>query len=817
MYTLWQDVRFGLRMLRKSPGFSAVAILTLALGIGANTAIFSLVYSLALRPLPVRDAASVVNVYEEFRGRFSRGTEGSPSLASYPEYLNYRDHSQVFAGVAAYAPVSLSPSGASGEQISGLLASCNYFAVLGGDASVGRGFISDDCHGSDEAPIAVISNAFWRNHFGADPAVLGKTLALNQHLFTIVGVATKDFSGTEMQIPDVWIPLNMAPQVMPNDFPSGDWLGQDNLSWLKIVGRLKAGISTRRAESELAILARQNDAVYPGRRTIVTVNSGSYWNSPEMRGVGAWVALAVLAIAAFILLIACVNLTSLLLARASTRCQEMGVRLALGASRARMVSQLLTETILLALAGGSAGILVAQWLPPLLMKTVIPEVPANPNINLSTNFTILLYAFLGSLIAGIVCGLAPALQSTRLNLVSALKEEGAPTARGLKSSRLRSFLIIAQVAGCAVFLIGAGLLVRGLHRAESAGPGFLIKNVIVVSLDLTNNRYNEIRAGIFERDLHDRLAALPGVAGVARSAVLPGVDGYLTGVTIPGKTANPEAIWANIVSSDYFQTLGIPLLEGRAFTEKEAETSGVIPAVISEAMARRFWPGSDPLGKEFHSQKMTYRVFGIAPDVQNSHFGQTDGPFFYGASGSNGALGARIFVRMNGDTAAVATAIPHLAAQIDPNVRASTKTFEQTLESVLAPSKTLALLVAILGLLAMILAVVGIAGMVAYDASQRTREIGIRTALGAQPRDIMTLLLSHGAKLALIGLAVGMALAAGASRLLSAASLLFGVSSLDPATYLTTALVLASVIVVACYIPARRATRVDPMTALRNE
>jgi predicted permease len=813
----WQDVRFGARMLRKNSGFTVVAVLTLALGIGANAAIFSLVYSLALRPLPVRDAASVVNVYEEFRGRFSRGTEGSPSLASYPEYLNYRDHSRVLTGLSAYAPVSLSPSGTTGEEISGLLASCDYFVVLGGDVTAGRGFNSDDCREAGESPIAVISNAFWRGHFGADPAALGKTLMLNQRMFTIVGIAAKDFSGTEMQIPDVWIPLSMAPQIMPNDFPSGDWLANDNLSWLKIVGRLKPGISSRQAKSELAVLAHQNDSTYPGRQTIVTVNSGSYWNSPEMRAVGSWVALAVLAVAAFILVIACVNLTSLLLARASTRYQEMGVRLALGASKARLMSQLLTESILLALAGGTAGLFAGQWLPPLLIRTVIPEVPANPNIDLSTNLTILFYTFLASLVAGIVCGFAPALQSTRLNLVSALKEEGTPTARGLKSSRLRNLLSVAQMAGCAALLIGAGLLVRGLRRAESASPGFLTKNVIVVSFDLANNQYIETRAGIFERDLHDRIAALPGVAGVARSAVLPCVDGYMTGVTMPGKIGGAESVWANIVSSDYFHTLGIPLLKGREFTQKEAEGGGVIPAVISSAMARRFWPGADPIGSEFLSQKMTYRVYGIVPDIQNSHFGQTDGPFFYGARGSNSALGAKIFVRTEGDSSAVAAAIPQLAAQIDPNVKATTKTFESALHALLAPSRTLALLVSILGLLAMTLAVVGISGMVAFDASQRTREIGVRTALGAQPRDIITMLLRHGVKLALVGLAAGMTLAAGASQLLSAASLLFGVSSLDPLTYLTTAIVLAGITMLACYIPARRATRVDPMTALRNE
>ena len=816
--TLGQDVRYGLRTLRKSPGFTAVAVLTLALGIGANTSIFSLVYSLALRPLPVKDAGSIVNIYEEFRGRSSRGVHGSPYFSSYPEYLNYRDGSHVFTGLAAYADASLSLGGADAEAISGLLASCNYFDVLGGDMRVGRGFTREDCRASGESAVAVTSDGFWQSHFGGDSAVIGKTLTLNRQVFTIVGVAAKDFSGTELQVPDVWVPLTMAPVLMPDEFGSRDWLELGNVGWLNVVGRLRPGISRKQAEAELAVLAHQFDSNYPGRQTIVRVNSGAYLNSPEIRGAGAWVATAILAIGAFILMIACVNLMNLPLARAATRYQEMGIRLALGASRMRLVRQLLTECILLAMFGGGAGLIVAEWLPSVLVSTV-PEMPVSPHINLSLNFTILVYAFLASLVAAVMCGLAPALQSTQLNLVWAPKEKGTPLARGSGRSRLRNSLSTAQVAGCAVLLVAAGLLVRGLHRAESTSPGFITKNVIVASLDLANNGYNETRASAFERDLHDRLAAVPGVVGVARSAVMPCVTGYLVGVTIPGSKAGDgsQLVWGNIVSPDYFQTMGIRLLRGRVFTEREAETSGVVPAVISATMARGFWPGADPLGKRFIAPKTIYQVVGVAPDVQNSHLGQTDGPFFYGASGPHSALDAKLFVRTSGDTSAVAAAVPQLVRQLDPNVRASTETFEQALENILAPPRTAALLVAILGLLAMILAGVGVSGMVAYAASQRTHEIGIRMALGAHPRDIMAMLLRQAAKLSAIGLAIGLALGAGASQWLYAASLLFGVCPLDPATYLTTAIVLASVTMLACYLPARQAMRVDPMGALRYE
>ncbi len=816
--TFAQDVRFGLRMLRKNAGFTAVAVLTLAIGIGANTSIFSLVYSLALRPLPVKDAENVISVYQEFRGRYSRGDYGMPSLLSYPEYANYRDGSHVFTGLAAFASVSLSVRGANAEAIPGLLASCNYFGVLGGNTTLGRAFTLGDCRAPGEGAIAVISDAFWQSHFGGDPSVLGKSLALDGQLFTIVGVAARDFSGTEMQAPAVWIPLTMAGNLLPDEFGSRDWLSLPNVSWLNVVGRLRPGISHGQAEAELAVLARQVDEGYPGRRTIVSVNSGAYWNSPEIRGKGGWVAAAISAVAALILVIACVNVMNLLLARAAARYQEVGVRLALGASRPRLVRQLLTESVLLAALGGVAGLLVARWLPRLLLAA-LPELPANPHVNLGPNLTIFAYAFLASLAAAVLCGLAPALHSTRLDLVSVLKDEGAPGASAGLRLRPRSVLSVAQVAGCAALLIAAGLLLRGLNRAETTSPGFVTRNVIVVSLDLANNGYNAARAAALQRTLRERLASLPGVAGVAQSSVLPCVTTYMAGVTIPGSQPNDseQTVWGNMVSSSYFQTMGIPLVRGREFTEQEAQGGGAVPAVISAAMARRYWPGTDALGKRFLASKASYLVVGIVPDAQNVHLGQTDGPFFYGAAGPENALDAGIFVRTSGDSSAVAAEIPRLVQESDRNLIVKTTTLEQALEGTLAPPRTAAFLFSTLGLLAMILAVVGVSGMVAYAASQRTHEIGIRMALGAHPGEIARMLLRQSARLSAMGIAAGLALGAGAAQVISAASFLFGVSSLDPATFGGVAALLAVVELAASYFPARRAARMDPLAALRHE
>jgi macrolide transport system ATP-binding/permease protein len=816
--TLLQDIRFGARMLIKDPTLTAVVVLTLALGIGVNTSMFSVVYSLALRPLPVTDSARVVGVYEEFHGHYSRGVYGQPNLLSYPEYVRYRDGSHVFSGLAGYADVSLSLGGGGGQSIAGLLASCNYFAVLDGEMTRGRSLSLQDCRDPDAGSVAVISSGFWKSHFGGDPDALGKTLTLNRHVVTVVGITANNFGGTELQVPDVWLPLTLAPQMLPNDFQNPNWLALGDVGWLNVIGRLKRGISHRRAEVELGVLAHQEDANYPGRQTSVTVNSGAYWDSPEMRRVGSWVATAILALAGFILVIACINVMNLPLARATTRQPELGIRLSLGASRFRLIRQLLTETMMVALLGGVASVIVAQWLPPLLVHG-FPEMPVSPYVKLTPDFVILTYAFLATLLAAVVCGFPPTLQGIKLQLASALKEKGNRASHGIGRARLRSLLIVAQISGCTVLLVAAGSLVRGLERAEATNPGFNTRNVLVVSLDLANQGYDEARADAFERELHNRLAAVPGVAGVARSEVIPWVSGFTTGVTIPGSDRDSvsQPVWGNVVSPDYFQTMGIHLLRGQTFTEEEIQAHDGVPAIISAAMARRFWGDADPLGREFLSGKTAFQVVGIAPDVQNSHLGETDGPFFYSASESNGALDAKLFVRTNGDTSVVAALVPQLARQLDGNVITSTETLRQALETTLAPSKTLAVLVAVLGLLSMVLAVTGVWGIVAYAASQRRHEIGIRKALGAHKRDILTLLLSQGTTLATIGTAIGLALGAGASQVLFGAGLLFGLSSFDPAVYLMTGCAFFSVTLLACYLPARRATKVDPMVALRCE
>jgi predicted permease len=820
---LHHDVRYGLRTLGRSPGFAVVAILTLTIGIGVNTSVFSLIYALAIRPLPVKDASSLVSVYQESRAtsQHPRGIEGAPSYVSYPEYANYRDGSHVFSGLAAYAETTVSLSSANPESLHGLLASCNYFQVLGANLAAGRGFGPSDCETSGAGSVVVLSNGFWQRKFGGDLSVIGKTLTLDSQLFTVIGITAPEFSGTELQVPDLWFPISMAPQLMPNTFGTRDWLALPNVSWLQVVGHLKPGTSRRQAQAGLNVLAHQMDANSPGAKTTVTVNAGAFLNSPEMRTVGVWFAAGLFALAGLVLLMACANIANLLLARAATRQQEIGVRLALGANRKRLIRQLLTESILFTIPGGLAGLIVALWLPAVLIH-VLPEMPEiSLPVNLALNLPVLCYSLLASLAAAVVSSFAPALHTTQPDLLTILKDDGASAGHSRSRTRLRGFLVAAQVSGCTLLLVVASLLVRGLHRAQDLNPGFTIRNVFVMSFDLQQKGYDGPRASLFGRQMRDRLAALPGVAGVTSSVVLPCVTGDLSGVTVPGSKAEPGStlVLANIVSPDYFKTMEIPILQGHAFTEQETETSGPAPAVISRAMARRFWPGEDPIGKQFSASKdQRYRVVGIAPDLENLHLGEVDGPFYYGAMNSrnNGAAEAKIFVRTTGRSELL-SAVPEIVRQLDPNVMVTTESYEQILGKQLKPARTGALLVGILGVLAMILAIVGVMGVVSYAASQRVREIGIRRALGAQTRDIIMLLVRQSARVVAIGLVIGIALAAGSAVLLSAADLLFGLSPLDPLAFFGTSILLVAVAFFSILIPAWRPARVDPMIALRSE
>jgi predicted permease len=816
---LGQDIRYAFRLLARSPGFTIAAVITLGLGVGVNASLFSLIDAIGIRTLPVKDSASLVSIYQQYRGQVhARGVYGSPYYLSYPEYANYRDRNSTFSGLAAYAETGLALGGADPQPVSGQLVSCNYFSVLGAEFSIGRGFNSDDCRAS-AAPTAILSHRFWQSHYGDSRSVVGNTLTLNGQTVTVAGVAPAGFSGTELQVPDVWVPVTAAPQLLPITFGSRDWLALGNVSWLQVVGHLKPGISRRVARSELAVLARQMDAIYPGRQTVVIVNASSFVNNPEARTDGLWIGVAVFMLGALVLTMACTNLANLLLSRGARRQQELVTRLALGATRRRMLSQLLTENMLLSALGGLAGVAVMLWLTPVIVHA-LPGMPSGPlPLNLAPNFTTLSFALMATLTAALLSGVAPAIQATGPDLLTALKEGGAAAGHGRRRARLRDLLVITQVAGCFLLLSLAGLLARGLYRAQIVAPGFTTQNVYVLSFDLSERGYNGTRALEFARELRERLGDFAGTDGVASSSVLPGVSADLTGVSIPGPDHPGEEVLANYVAPEYFRTMEIPILRGHAFTGDELHADGLSPALVSTAMAQRFWPAENPIGKEFLAgQNRRYQVVGIVPNVSTLHLGQNDGPLFYGLIAETGAAAdTKLFLRANGDASSAVSAIPALVRQIDPNVTVTTEPYQQILSEQLLPARRGAILVSAFGLLALVLAVVGVTGVVSLATSQRVREICIRIAFGARRHDVVVLLLGHGVKLVVVGLGAGLGLAAGFAALLAGNGLLFGVSPIDPAVFLGTASLLFCSAVSSMLFPALRAIRVDPVVALRYE
>lgn len=806
----FHDLRYSLRALLKHRTFTAAALLTLALGIGINTSIFTLLYSLAFRPLPVKNAERTVNVYQTLEGDFDRQVEGNVAMLSYPEYQNYRDRVPSLAGLTASADVKLYFGGGNVEKINGLMVTDNYFSLLGGGSALGRTFFDKECQAPLQCPIAVLSYSFWQRRFGSDQSIVGTALTLNRQRFTVIGVAAQDFRGAEMTVPDVWLPLMMQPAIMPER----KLLELNDCSWLSVVGQSREGVPLQQLQAEMQLAATQRDHSFPGRKTTVDVMPGSYLNSPEVRSEGTPVAILVMAAVGLVLLIACANVSNLMLARAAARRKEIAVRLALGASRSRLIRLLLTESLLLAILGGVAGLILAVSLPPLLFS-VIPEVGLD--IDFKPNATVFAYMFLISLITGVVFGLAPAIQSTKPNLTDALKSTKSKPR--LSRPHLRNLLVIGQVAVSLVLLIGAGLLVRGLQKAHSADLGFDQKNLVVLSMDLTTQGYEEARAKAFYTQLSERLKTLPVIESVSLAQVAPFAGARETTIDVEGGAAASRgsalSVGANAVSAKYFQTLGIPLRRGRQFTEEDAR-SAQSPAVVSEAMANRFWPGVDPVGKRFKENAGTvHEIIGVVADISSRQVGTVDGPSFYTQASRDKVTGLSFLLRTKENSPAGVSAVREAARALDKDVFVSAEPLEENVRRMLEPARTGAWFSGTVSLLALLIAATGIYGMLSYHVVERTSEIGIRMALGAQRRNVLLLIVSDGMKLAVIGTAIGLAAAIALAKVMT--TLLFGVVPADAFTFVTVSTGALAVALLACYLPARRATKVDPLVALRDE
>ncbi|MFN2455442.1 MAG: ABC transporter permease [Pyrinomonadaceae bacterium] len=823
MSGLWQDLRYAVRMMRKSPGFTAVAVLSLALGIGANTAIFSLVNAALLRPLPIAQPKQIVALYTSDASGAYNGN------LSYSDYADFRDKNESLSGLAAYmrGTLNLNDNGRL-EAINGEIVSGNYFDVLGVSAARGRTFLPEEDATPGTHPVAVISSGLWRRRFGSDSGAVGKTVVLSGQSFTVIGIAPESFTGLARGLmTDIWIPAMMSPQVIHG----ANLLTDRNTRLFGAVGRLKPDATLAEARANFDVIARRMQQAYPDEwsyvddnrrvaREITLLPESKARILPQIRGAVTGFLSLLMIVAGLVLIIACTNLASLLLARAAGRRKEVAIRFALGASRARIIRQMMTESLLLSLTGGVCGLLVALWCVDLLMAFK-PSLPVALTLDLSLDYRVLGFTMIGSVLTGVLFGVAPALRASSPNAAPALKFESGAFFSSYRKSRLRNLLVIAQIALSLMLLVGAGLFVRSLLNANAINTGFKTDNLLLTDFNVGRYGYDEAKGQAFYEQLMERVNALPGVASVSLmyDPVLM-IDGFRRKIEVEGYASQPGenlVVNQNFVGPDYLRTMGIPLVRGRDFTERDrAGASGVI--IINETMARRFFPGTDALGKRIRAdiEGAPLEIVGIAKDSKYRTLGEAPLPFCFLPLLQNYQPRATLLVRTVAEPSSMIGGVRNEALAIDKSLPApNSKTMIEHLSFALFPARIGAFVLGSLGFIALALAAIGIFGVVSYSVAQRTHEIGIRLAIGASPRDILKLILRQGMMVVSVGLGVGVIGALIVTRAL--ASLLYGVGATDLLTFVSLSLLLGFVSLLACYIPARRAMKVDPMVALRHE
>lgn len=818
MFESWlQDSRYALRLLRKSPIFTVTATLSLAIGIGANTTIFSLASALLLRAQPgLSEPNRLVDI-----GRTQRGS--GFDTVSYPNYRDVRERTRTLQGVYAYQiephPMSLGGHG-DAQRVYGLLVTANYFSVLGARPVAGRLLEDPDDQRPAGQPIAVIGYELWQRRFGGDRAIVGQTAFINGHPFAIVGIAPPGFQGTTLLKPDVWVPLSAMREAAPR--MGAGMLTNRQAVWLVMGGRLAPGASIAQANAELNAIGATLQREYPveneGKGLAVGPSSIFPGQTPVIAGfIGV-----LMAIVALVLLIACVNVSGMMLARAAGRRREIAVRLAIGAGRARLVRQLLTETAIIFAVGAAGGLLLTRWLTALLLS-FIPSLPVPVAVGIQMDWRVLTFTLVVSATAAVLSGLAPALQASRSNVVPALRAEGLDG--GTSRLRLRNALVVGQVTMSLLLVVAAGLFLRSLQRAADVDPGFDQQHVEVVSLDLSIGGYTGPTSRPFVGELMARARALPGVEAVTMARDLP-LDGSrmgLGGIIVPG-IAPPAGVdsipldW-NIVEPGFFRTLRLPVVRGRDFTEADTATSLPV-AIVNEAAAARFWPGQDPLGKQAGRPQnpggpsVTLTIVGVAKDARLMSLGEAAEPYIYVPASQHYSTDLALLLRTT-DGHSTIPQVRDILRGLNPNLPITeAMPLSQVTAIGLVPQRMAAAVAGSLGIVGLLLASIGIYGVTSYAISRRTREIGIRVALGADRGRVLRLVLRQGLVLGAIGVMLGVALAAVAAQLLK--SLLFGIPPIDPITFGGACVLFAAVTVVATYIPARRATTVSPMVALRD-
>jgi len=813
MGVLFQDVRYGLRMLAKNPGFMAIVVLTLALGIGANSTIFSWINSTLLNPIPgVAHTSELITVM-----RGERSEHPTPPF-SYLDYTDLRDHTHSLSGLLAYHDDFMSLTGADKpERIYGALTTANYFDVLGVRPILGRGFLPAEEQRRGGGSVAVISESMWRARFGSDQSIIGKTIQINRRLYTIVGVAPPDFQGCKTGLrADVWIPLGMDQVVWGSSRPE-----DRGAFWLNVLGKLKPGIDRRQAEGELNLLMQQ---IIEHSRNVdrgpSQITLDPLWRSPFGANVYLYKTLPMLlALAAVLLLLACANVANLLLVRSVTRRREIALRLALGASRGRVLRQLLVESLLLALAGGGVAMLLTIWTAGTFAAFFPPTANLPLTLNGHVDRTVLLETMVIAILSAMIFGILPGLRTSSLAPITVLKEEAGSMSGGIHKSRLSRALVVVQLSLSLLLLICAGLFARSLQNAQRLDPGFDPNHVLLASYELGPAGYSEAQGIAFHRQLLSKLEALPGVESVTLADFSPLSFTIHTDYVHPdGYVPQPhESMEINraVVGPNYFRTMRTPLLAGRDFTEQDSEKSQPA-AIVNQEFADRYWPGQDAVGKRISVYGQSFAVVGVARNGKYRRLVYAQEPVIFLPLFQDYYDLVIIHARVSGDPQAYAAAVERTVHELNADLPVfGVTTLKSSMQLGSIFERLAGTFAGAFGLLALILAAVGIYGVIAYTTRQRTHEIAIRIALGAQRAEVFWLVLGQGLLLTLTGLAVGIAVSLALTRYLK--SVLFGVTATDLLTYAAVALLLCLVSLVACYIPARRATKVDPMVALRYE